>query len=155
MTKATNREIAEKIVGLKDWTQGPLPAKGSVLYDIVHSQVEKIELALNVKDADLHAEQYKRVNEYARAALLVEWINNPKRKSAVHAFTEGPERQVAYAIEKKLMDERKRGNALVREATYVLSVLRDRQPLSHLVIRLEEGLSAYAKAGSEGTVKPQ
>lgn len=45
-------------------------------------------------------EERKRVNEYAKASLLIDWINDPKRKEAIHAFTEGPERQVAYAIER-------------------------------------------------------
>ena len=30
---------------------------------------------------------------------LIEWINNPHRKPAALAFTEGPERQIAYHIE--------------------------------------------------------
>jgi hypothetical protein len=39
------------------------------------------------------------VNEHADAERLVEWINDPQRKPAYLAFTEGPERQVAYAVE--------------------------------------------------------
>lgn len=41
-------------------------------------------------------------NHYAHAGRLIEWIRNPKRKHAVNAFTEGPERQVAYAVEDAL-----------------------------------------------------
>jgi hypothetical protein len=48
-------------------------------------------------------DQMQRVNEYANAARLVEWINDPKRKPANTEFTEGPERQVACAIEQLLV----------------------------------------------------
>lgn len=37
---------------------------------------------------------------------LIEWIRDPNRKEAVHAFTEGPVRQVAYAVEYALKLER-------------------------------------------------
>jgi hypothetical protein len=37
---------------------------------------------------------------------LIEWIRNPNRKEAMHAFTEGPVRQVAYAVEYALKLER-------------------------------------------------
>lgn len=39
------------------------------------------------------------MSEQADASRLIEWINDPNRKHANIAFTEGPERQVAYAIE--------------------------------------------------------
>ncbi len=38
--------------------------------------------------------------------LLIEWIRDPNRKEAIHAFTEGPVRQVAYAVEYALKLER-------------------------------------------------
>ncbi len=37
---------------------------------------------------------------------LIEWICDPNRKKAIHAFTEGPVRQVAYAVEYALKLER-------------------------------------------------
>lgn len=37
---------------------------------------------------------------------LIEWIRDPNRKEAVYAFTEGPVRQVAYAVEYALRLER-------------------------------------------------
>lgn len=37
---------------------------------------------------------------------LIEWIRDPNRQEAVHAFTEGPVRQVAYAVESALKLER-------------------------------------------------
>lgn len=85
----------------------------SKVIEELQKQIETLKIQLEMEEvrrqaqnkkwgADFHSEQSKRVNEYARAALLVEWINNPKRKSAVHAFTEGPERQVAYAVEREI-----------------------------------------------------
>lgn len=38
--------------------------------------------------------------------FLIEWIRDPNRKEAIHAFTEGPVRQVAYAVEYALKLER-------------------------------------------------
>lgn len=38
-------------------------------------------------------------NNHADADRVVAWINNPKRQPPSAAFTEGPERQIAYAIE--------------------------------------------------------
>ncbi len=46
---------------------------------------------------------------------LIEWIRDPNRKEAIHAFTEGPIRQVAYAVEYALK--------LDRETTPVLPPL--------------------------------
>ena len=37
---------------------------------------------------------------------LIAWIRDPNRKEAVYAFTEGPVRQVAYAVEYALKIER-------------------------------------------------
>lgn len=38
--------------------------------------------------------------------FLIEWIRDPNRKEAIHAFTEGPVRQVAHAVEYALRIER-------------------------------------------------
>lgn len=48
----------------------------------------------------LQEEESKRVNEYANAKRIIDWITDPNRKSAIHAFTAGPERQIAYAFER-------------------------------------------------------
>lgn len=37
--------------------------------------------------------------ETASLPALLDWINNPNRKQALLSFTEGPERQIAYAVE--------------------------------------------------------
>lgn len=39
------------------------------------------------------------VGKHADAERLVAWINDPQRRPAITAFTEGPNRQVAYAVE--------------------------------------------------------
>lgn len=39
------------------------------------------------------------VNEHANAQRLIDWMNDPHRKPAIIAFTEGPEKQIAYAFE--------------------------------------------------------
>ena len=43
---------------------------------------------------------------------LIEWIRDPNRKEAVYAFTEGPVRQVAYAVEYALKLERETTSVL-------------------------------------------
>ena len=57
--------------------------------------MQRYALALSKKDAE-------RVNEYARADILIRWINTPNRGSANIIFTAGQERLVAYAIESAL-----------------------------------------------------
>jgi hypothetical protein len=44
--------------------------------------------------------------DHANADRVIAWINEPKRKPAMLAFTEGPERQIAYAIEGLIRRER-------------------------------------------------
>lgn len=39
------------------------------------------------------------VNNHADTERVTAWIRDPKRKAANIAFTEGPERQIAYAVE--------------------------------------------------------
>ncbi len=48
---------------------------------------------------------------------LIAWIRNLNRKEAIHAFTEGPVRDVAYAIEYALRMERETVPALPRPPT--------------------------------------
>lgn len=43
--------------------------------------------------------EMKCVNKHADADRIIEWVKDPKRKPANTAFTEGPERQIAYLIE--------------------------------------------------------
>lgn len=47
----------------------------------------------------------ERINDTS-VTRLIEWVNDPKRKEAVFAFTEGPARQLAYAIEAALKLQR-------------------------------------------------
>lgn len=51
-----------------------------------------VGMGRNRKCLEFHAD-YRRV---------VEWVKNPKRKQANLAFTEGPERLIAYAVEEAL-----------------------------------------------------
>lgn len=46
--------------------------------------------------------QAKCVNQHANAKMVIEWMNDSKRKPAITAFTEGPDRQIAYAFEMKI-----------------------------------------------------
>jgi hypothetical protein len=42
----------------------------------------------------------------ADPTYLIEWIKDSERRPAVLSFTEGPERQIAYAIENLLNGEK-------------------------------------------------
>lgn len=50
---------------------------------------------------ELFDERMERTNHWAHAGRVIVWIGNPNRPPAVTAFTEGPERQIAYAIERR------------------------------------------------------
>lgn len=62
-------------------------------------EIEKLKKALRSAQDDLVVEKMSRVNNYANAERLVEWIRSDKRRPANVSFTAGPERQVAYAVE--------------------------------------------------------
>ena len=47
----------------------------------------------------LYSRQVDYINNYADARRVVAWADNPNRLPAVTAFTEGPERQIAYRFE--------------------------------------------------------
>lgn len=64
--------------------------------------------------AQLEAEKIKRVNEYADAGRVINWVNNSCKPPANTHFTEGPERQIAYAIEKALEAAQAREKELVK-----------------------------------------
>lgn len=85
-------------------------------YEKLHRQMtEATEAAIENKkraekaEDELLAEKILRVNEYADAKRLIAWINDCERKTANTAFTEGSERQVAYAVEAKLSAYEKAG----------------------------------------------
>lgn len=52
----------------------------------------------------------KCVNEHADAKRLIDWLSDPHHKPANLAFTEGPERQVAYALATVKQEWNKRCN---------------------------------------------
>lgn len=56
-------------------------------------------------EADLLALRIERANHLADVRRVVAWLDDPRRKFAVNAFTEGPERQLAYRFESLLRSE--------------------------------------------------
>lgn len=42
------------------------------------------------------------VNQHADAGRVVAWLNDPNRPPAISAFSEGPDRQIAHAVERLL-----------------------------------------------------
>lgn len=84
---------------------------------------------------------------------LIEWIRDPNRKEAVYAFTEGPVRQVAYAVEYALKFE--------RETTPVLQPLTMRPTeqcprcgfVQYVTERPNAGAHRSAACGASGGAK--
>ncbi len=56
-------------------------------------------------EAELFAMRQERAARLADAQRVIDWIDNPARQPAVHAFTEGNERQIAYRFEHLLRGE--------------------------------------------------
>lgn len=56
-------------------------------------------------EAEIHRLKVERANELANVERIVAWMNDPQRKRAVSAFTDSPERQLAYWIEMRLHGE--------------------------------------------------
>jgi len=56
-------------------------------------------------EASLHAICVERANHLADIRRVFAWLDTPNRKPAIMAFTEGPERQVAYRFEMALRGE--------------------------------------------------
>lgn len=50
----------------------------------------------------LKAQLFDMRKRFCDAERLIAWIDDPKRQPAVHAFTEGHERQIAYRFEDAL-----------------------------------------------------
>lgn len=50
-------------------------------------------------EAELHALRVERANQLADVERVIAWLDDPNRRPAAHAFTEGPERQIAYRVE--------------------------------------------------------
>lgn len=47
----------------------------------------------------------ERANHLANVRRVLDWLDDPRRKPAENAFTEGPERQLAYRFESMLHGE--------------------------------------------------
>lgn len=56
-------------------------------------------------ESELLALRVEQANHFANVNRVLAWLDDPKRKRAVNAFTEGPERQMAYCFERLLMGE--------------------------------------------------
>ena len=56
-------------------------------------------------EAELHTLRVERTNHLADVRRVLGWLDAPNRKLAVTAFTEGPERQLAYRFEVALRGE--------------------------------------------------
>lgn len=64
------------------------------------AEADRLKRQLRTAQDELVDERARRASNYADAGRVVEWIRTGvTRKSAVSAFTEGPERQIAYAVE--------------------------------------------------------
>lgn len=63
------------------------------------AEIDRLKNELRTAQDEAVSERVIRVNSYAAAERVIEWIRAPKRKPANSAFSAGPERQVAYAVE--------------------------------------------------------
>lgn len=66
---------------------------------LLHAYCEKVEGQVIQLRRALTDEQVRRVNYYADARRVIAWMRDPERSPANSAFTEGPERQIAYTFE--------------------------------------------------------
>lgn len=66
---------------------------------LLHAYCEKVEAQVIQLRRALTDEQVRRVNHYADAGRVMRWMRDPMRAPAHSAFTEGPERQIAYTFE--------------------------------------------------------
>lgn len=68
--------------------------------ETIREQMKSL-ITRSAEDAEKHeALQQRLANSYANVEQISEWLNDTK--PATLAFTEGPERQLAYAIEARL-----------------------------------------------------
>jgi hypothetical protein len=64
------------------------------------AEADRLKRELRIAQDELVDERARRASNFADAGRLVEWIRiGVARKPAVSAFTDGPERQIAYAVE--------------------------------------------------------
>lgn len=64
-----------------------------------------IQSSYDELESELFAMREDRVLRLADAQRLIAWLDDPKRKPAMLAFTEGNERQIAYRFEQLLRGE--------------------------------------------------
>lgn len=69
-------------------------------YQRAMKEIEELREKIKTLRNELIIEQMERANHWVHAGRMVLWITDPNRKPAVTALTEGPERRVAYAVER-------------------------------------------------------
>lgn len=81
--------------------QALLIKNGELAGEVKRQSAEIGELKSELKTAqhDLVSERVERANTLADAGRVIEWIRAGDRTPAASAFTAGPERQIAYAVE--------------------------------------------------------
>lgn len=100
--------------------------------------------------ADLRKAEQSLANEYANAARLIAWMASGRPANT--AFTEGPERQVAYAIEGKLTEERERVKAY-RDMVIELEVIEHQMALNSDYPPKEKSTEEITKMVDEDAAK--
>lgn len=68
-------------------------------YMVCPKHQEILRAYIKSLESQLASAQIACVNDHASVKRLTDWLNNPKRKPAIYAFTEGPERTMAYWFE--------------------------------------------------------
>lgn len=81
----------------------------------------------------------ERIND-TNVHELIAWVRNSERKPAILSFTEGPARQLAYAIEAALK--------LEREACAVLCERSDRYRGEYFAAKIRERSNIELKGGA-------
>lgn len=71
---------------------------------------EPPKLSYEDLEKEVLAMRIDRANYFADIRRVMAWLNDPARKRAVNAFTEGPERQIAYQFEVLLCGETRDAN---------------------------------------------
>ncbi len=69
------------------------------------AELERLQAENSRLEAENLTLRSERANKLADVERVCAWIDDPSRKRAVLAFTEGPERQIAYRFEGLLRGE--------------------------------------------------
>lgn len=72
---------------------------------IMAAELERLQAVSSRLESENLTLRSERANKLADAERVCAWIDDPSRKRAVLAFTEGPERQICYRVEGLLRGE--------------------------------------------------